>query len=598
MVEDERRDWTIWLRQQRRLVLKVIFLSIMVLGFVGLVIAGYQAISTGSITFNLLYYILTYVGLVILYLFRKIPDLWRSIGYLLLLYIFGVLSLYTGWLAGGGRIFLLAMIVMTAVLIHPRAGLVAAILSLLTFAGYGLAFNQHWFILRTLPDPTSIQPIILEGIGYAIVIAVVSLGLWYFGKALMAADQANRETQEARVLLDEHARQLEAANALIASQAEASLQDSEAKLHDVIQQANDAIFLSDERGIITNWNYAAEKITGIKSQEAIGKSLWKVQSQILSDERRKSGVDKQFRKLITEVLRTGASDFVNRLLEGEIQRKDGSRRYFQQLAFPIKTAKGFMLGTIIRDITEKKQIEIEREELIQKLETKNAELERFTYTVSHDLKSPLITIQGFLGYIEKDAISGNHERFSEDVQRINNAVVKMQRLLNELLELSRIGRLINPPVDIPFDSVIQEALLLTEGRLKEHNVKIEVEPDLPSVYGDRTRLVEVIQNLVDNAAKFMGDQTKPLIHIGMRKSEDQVIFFVRDNGIGIEPQYIDRVFGLFNKLDPKSEGTGVGLSLAKRIVEVHGGRIWLESEGIRKGTTVYFTLAAIPDQPV
>lgn len=122
------------------------------------------------------------------------------------------------------------------------------------------------------------------------------------------------------------------------------------------------------------------------------------------------------------------------------------------------------------------------------------------------------------------------------------------------------------------------------------NIRVNVEPDLPIVRGDRPRLVEVMQNLIDNAAKFMGDQPAPQIDIGVRKKNNEHIFFVRDNGIGIQPEYHEKVFGLFDKLDAQSEGTGIGLALAKRIVEVHGGRIWVESEGKGQGSTFCFTL--------
>ena len=243
-----------------------------------------------------------------------------------------------------------------------------------------------------------------------------------------------------------------------------------------------------------------------------------------------------------------------------------------------------------QEIAERKRVEAEREKIIKELEAKNTELERFTYTVSHDLKSPLITISGFVGLLEADAKSGNTEKFKGDLQRIQDAAEKMQRLLDELLELSRIGRLVNPPSDTPFAKILEEALTLTRGRLMVGHIKVNVESDLPVVNGDRPRLVEVLQNLIDNAAKFMGDQPQPLIEIGVHKQGNEQVFFVKDNGIGIEPAFRERVFGLFDKLDPRSEGTGVGLALAKRIVEVHGGRIWVESEGRGKGSMFCFTL--------
>jgi len=245
------------------------------------------------------------------------------------------------------------------------------------------------------------------------------------------------------------------------------------------------------------------------------------------------------------------------------------------------------------DITERKQAEAERERLIAELQSKNDELERFTYTVSHDLKAPLITVGGFLGYLEEDVRNGDTERVKQDIERINDAVKKMNILLNELLELSRIGRMMNPPEEIPFEEIVREALEKVQGRLSSGGVKVKVGSDLPVVNGDRIRLVEVVQNLVDNAAKFMGEQPKPIIEIGLT-SEDaergKPVLYVRDNGIGIAPDHQERVFGLFERLNPNTEGTGVGLAIVKKIVEYHGGRIWVDSEGKGKGTVFYFTL--------
>lgn len=243
-----------------------------------------------------------------------------------------------------------------------------------------------------------------------------------------------------------------------------------------------------------------------------------------------------------------------------------------------------------RELNERKRVEAEREQIIKELEAKNAELERFTYTVSHDLKSPLITISGFIGLLEVDAKFGNTNKFKNDLERISEAAEKMKRLLDELLELSRIGRLMNPPSDVPFAEIVQEAVSLVRGRLQAGNIELAIQDHLPVVSGDRRRLVEVLQNLIDNAAKFMGDQLAPMIEIGVQEQENEQVFFVKDNGIGLEPQYHQKIFGLFDKLDPRSEGTGIGLALVRRIVEVHGGRIWVVSEGQNQGTTFCFTL--------
>jgi len=248
-----------------------------------------------------------------------------------------------------------------------------------------------------------------------------------------------------------------------------------------------------------------------------------------------------------------------------------------------------MAGTTV-DITDRKKAEAEREQLMQELAEKNDELEQFTYTVSHDLKAPIITIKGFLGFLGEDVRSGNQTRIDSDIARITEATDKMHRLLNELLELSRIGRMTNPPVLVPLGELVVEAVEILQGRLQTHPVQLTIAEDLPVVQGDRQRLLVVFQNLIDNAAKFSAGQTAPVVEIGAEDGGDnELVVFVRDNGIGIQPEHHERIFGLFNKLDPAAEGTGVGLALVKRIVEFHGGRIWLESE-VGKGTTFYFTL--------
>lgn len=236
----------------------------------------------------------------------------------------------------------------------------------------------------------------------------------------------------------------------------------------------------------------------------------------------------------------------------------------------------------------------QRQTLINELESKNAELERFTYTVSHDLKSPLVTITGFVGYLEKDALSGNQERVKSTVRRITTAAQKMQSLLNDLLELSRIGRIMNAPENVPFEEVVQEAMERVRGQLEARQVAIKLQGDLPIVYCDRVRLVEVMQNLIDNSTKYSTSQSAPCIEIGSQEDlHGQNVIFVRDNGIGIDRQFHERIFGLFNKLDARTEGTGIGLALVKRIIEVHGGKIWVESEP-GKGATFFFTLPNMP----
>jgi signal transduction histidine kinase len=256
-----------------------------------------------------------------------------------------------------------------------------------------------------------------------------------------------------------------------------------------------------------------------------------------------------------------------------------------------RTAMSERTNTILRkEIDERQRMEEERERLITELEARSAEMERFTYTVSHDLKSPLITIQGFLGLLEKDAMAGDIVQMQRDITYIRAAASTMQRLLNELLELSRIGRVLNPLTEVSLSELAQEAVTLVSGQITARGVQVHIAPDLPVVVGDRPRLLEVLQNLLDNAVKFMGAQPQPCINFGVRHDAEETVYYVRDNGVGIAPRYHDKVFGLFERLDGASDGTGIGLTLVKRIIEVHGGRIWVESDGKGDGSTFCFTV--------
>lgn len=331
----------------------------------------------------------------------------------------------------------------------------------------------------------------------------------------------------------------------------------------------------DSRYIAVNEQYS--KTSGMKAEDIVGKTDHEIWEKEFADNYRKDDL---------EVVQSGKRRQVEELQHD----KDGREYWVETVKTPIYNAQGEVIGTtgIAREITERKRAEIEREKLITELETKNSELERFTYTVSHDLKSPLVTITGFLSYLEKDARAGDFDKFKNDIQRIQQAVEKMQTLLKDLLELSRIGRLMNEPVETNFSEIVKEALAMVDGQIKARGVSIEFLDDGHKLRGDRIRLVEVIQNLVDNAVKFMGDQPHPQVRIGTTTdSENNPTFFVQDNGIGMDPQFSDRIFGLFNKLDTNTHGSGVGLTLVKRIIEVHGGKVWVEAQP-GKGSTFYF----------
>jgi len=255
---------------------------------------------------------------------------------------------------------------------------------------------------------------------------------------------------------------------------------------------------------------------------------------------------------------------------------------------------GLYRHTLDRRLRESEE-EIRRK--AKELQEKNDELTRFTHAVSHDLRSPLVTIQTFQGHLERDLRSQDAARVEKDLGYIRNAADKMGRLLDEIRRLSRVGRIMNPSEEAPLQAIVKEALDLVAGRITGRGVRVDLTEEPVVLYGDRTRLVEVFMNLVDNAVKFMGDEQAPRVEIGMEQAGEELVLHVRDNGIGIDPQVQPLLFGMFHKLDPETEGEGIGLALVRRIVELHGGRIWVESEGLGKGTTFRFTLAKTKKQP-
>ncbi len=223
-----------------------------------------------------------------------------------------------------------------------------------------------------------------------------------------------------------------------------------------------------------------------------------------------------------------------------------------------------------------------------KLGRKNAELERFNYTVTHDLKSPLVTIKGFLGMLQRDLGRDDRERVEHDIRRVNSAADKMQTLLEELLELSRVSDPRRLELrQVRLNDIVAEAFELIAGMTLQRGLEVEVDPELGVVMGDPVRLLQVFQNLLANAIRYMGDEPSPRVEVGERSGG---IFFVRDNGAGIDPRFHHKIFELFERLEAGGEGSGVGLAVVKRIVELHGGRVWVESEGEGQGSTFCFTL--------
>jgi len=272
-------------------------------------------------------------------------------------------------------------------------------------------------------------------------------------------------------------------------------------------------------------------------------------------------------------------------MEYRLRHSDGEYRWILDQGHPRYDASGSFAGYIgsCLDISEHKRAE-------EEINRKNMEIEQFIYAVSHDLRSPLITFSSFLRYLEEDMATGDEERIARDLGFIHKSVDRMDQLLGELLEMSRIGRQENPPTRVTFAELAREALSSVAGQITARGVTVHVaEADL-TLTGDRPRLAQIWQNLLDNAVKYLGDQRTPLVEVGVDRMNGETVFFVRDNGIGIPPDCGEKVFGMFDKLDRSSSGVGLGLAMVRKIVEKQHGRIWVESGGLGSGACFRFTL--------
>jgi len=418
------------------------------------------------------------------------------------------------------------------------------------------------------------------------------------------------EVLESRVI--ERTAQLESANKelkieiQVRKNAEEALNSARDQLLAIIEFLPDATFVVDQDKKVIAWNRAMEEMTGINKQDMLGKGdyaysvpFYGEPRPILIDtiEKPNETIDSKYQQLVRTENSVNAESHAAFLYNGK-------GAHIWSTATLLYDSGGQLVGSIesIRDITERKlaeesirkardELELRVEERTEELQSKNSEMERFVYTVSHDLRSPLVTIQGFNGFLKGDIEKGNAEKVKADLRMIEQAVAKMERLLSETLELSRIGRVANPPEDVPFEEIVQEAMLQTSQRTKSIGMEVLVANNLPIVHVDRMRIVEAMVNFIENSIKYRGEQQNPRIDIGYRTEAKETVFYVRDNGMGIDPSQHQKVFELFYKVNKNSDGTGAGLAIVKRIIEVHGGRIWIESE-FGKGTTVCFTLPA------
>jgi PAS domain S-box-containing protein len=358
------------------------------------------------------------------------------------------------------------------------------------------------------------------------------------------------------------------------------LKNNEEKFRSVAQTASDAIISSDSRGNIIFWNSGAETIFGYMAEEVTGKPFAFIVPERFKEYHQK-GMDRAVSK--------GALTTSGKSLETTGVRKDGSEFPLELSVARWETKEGVFFTTIIRDTTERKEAEKERERLIEELERSNVELEQFAYIASHDLQEPLRMVSSYVQLISnryKDKLDKDADDF---IAFIVNGTTQMQTLLKDLLALSRVGAR-NEPLELTdLNSVLDKAVINLKRVIDKNHAEIKYE-NLPAVYADEMQMIQIFQNLIGNAAKFRSDKP-PLIHISAERKENVWVLLVSDNGIGIDPKYFDRIFLIFKRLHTREKypGTGIGLAICKKIVERHGGRIWVESEP-GKGSTFKFTI--------
>lgn len=278
--------------------------------------------------------------------------------------------------------------------------------------------------------------------------------------------------------------------------------------------------------------------------------------------------------------------------EYRIQTRAGKVRWLRDYGRALHETEDGILTVVggVRDVTARRQAELDRARLISDLEATNEELERIALAISQELMDPLNSVASGLEDLGAKLEDAQGD-LGRDVEAARDAVHRLLAMLARLDEFARIGHLPETLETVALSELAEQAVDLCRDRIEQRQIRVEVRP-LPDVFGDRIQLLQLLRLLVENAIDYMGDQPAPVLEVGSERAGAKCVLYVRDNGAGIDPADLERVFDVFRRLEPRSSGTGVGLALARRIAEMHGGRIWAESEGRGRGSTFLVELPA------
>jgi PAS domain S-box-containing protein len=382
----------------------------------------------------------------------------------------------------------------------------------------------------------------------------------------------------------------------------------EGRYRGLLEAAPDAMVVVNQGGEIVLLNVQAEKQFGYRRDELVGQKVRNIIPEGFAE------------RLIADGTRSAADALAQQIgtgIELSGRRKDGSQFPIEIMLSPLESAEGILVTAAIRNITVRKEseehsaklenqaasLQRKREELelrvgertkelavaVQVLERSNLELKQFAYVASHDLQSPLRSISGFVQLLKLEYESKLDEQAQDWIRRTVQSIAQMQTLIRDLLSYSRVDARSRPFALTPFLDIVNDAMALLDSSIHDSGGQVTV-GELPAIMCDRSQMVQLIQNLIGNGLKYHGDKP-PHIHVAAERSGKEWVFSVRDNGIGVDPKHYEQIFEIFKRLHDQSEypGTGIGLAVCRRVVDRHGGRIWVKSDP-GHGSTFYFTI--------